>query len=86
MTNARDTWPNLECPGEPLNPTQTGPHALIDKHGKPVWAWWMYHPSGSSTWMLAGYNGLQTGPSGLMHQGFSYLGPAEMPQAKSVPT
>ncbi|GCD65305.1 hypothetical protein [Acetobacter pasteurianus] len=82
MTNMHDTWPNPERPGEPLNPTHTGPHALIDKNGKSIWAWWMYHPSGASTWMLAEYNGLQTSPSGLVHKGFSYLGPAEMPQDK----
>lgn len=85
MTNARNTWPNLECPGEPLNPTRTGPHALIDKHGKLVWAWWMYHPSGSSM-DARGIQRTTDWPSGLMHQGFGYLGPAEMPQANSVPT
>lgn len=84
MINPRYAWPNMNCPGEPLTPTQTGPHALVDKNGKRAWAWWIYHSSGASIWILAGYQGLQTGPSGLVREGFSYLGPAIMPCSRGA--
>lgn len=79
MTNTNYAWPNLDRPGEPLNPTQTGPHALIDGKGKAVWAWWTALQTGSS-WMLANHNGLQTGPEGIVQHGFGYLGPAALPK------
>jgi hypothetical protein len=33
-------WPDPSRPGVPANPTQAGPHLIIDKYGKRRWGWW----------------------------------------------
>jgi len=83
MTSNNDSWPNPTCPGEPAEPTKTGPHALIDRHERKVWGWWTYHPSTSSgTWLINNHSSFQGGANALASEGFKYHGQAVMPDEK----
>jgi hypothetical protein len=52
-------WPDPTNPGVPLNPTEVGPHWVMDESGTGQWAWWRgrdgmwQHPNGesSASWM-----------------------------------